>query len=275
MSKMYVSRFTSVGAFVLKCVFVSAFGFTLFYFLGSALAQTPPNPGDKVSNASVTVLQWIQFNLWWVLLIDTALAKTLKIILQRFFRGTRTTTAKNVILTIIDLLDLLKTSNPGQVMTKPMDVSKVGMLLVVGLFAVSAVSCGSCNQAALKSLDISGKTIAKGWSTYYPKWSEACKKKALACRKDGVRLTLKDCPKAKTCLEGLKEFNDVLTRGDQAIMIATPLAAEGKPGADAWVAAAAQFAGVATQVLQKYGIIPKTAGGLITSILTPASSPTN
>ena len=161
----------------------------------------------------------------------------------------------------------------------------ISSLFILFLFGVATSSCSTC-MTPLQSLSYSGTVIDKAWTTYQPAFAKKCKAEALLCRKEGVVVTLDQCPKAKECLQGLGAFKDILDKGDQAIIVGVPLALKDDPSAEDWATAALKWTADIPLLLQKYGVIelPKSVGDLLKVGATlvaplkastqPASAPT-
>ena len=130
----------------------------------------------------------------------------------------------------------------------PTGLGTVLLLVVVVL--------GGCGTTVLQKFNATGKGIDRAWTRVAPPWIAQCKTEALACRKEGVKLELKDCPRAQKCITGLEMFKRGLDTADRAIIAGTPLAAKEDPKAADYLVTALTAYEQATKAMQAWRAKP-------------------
>lgn len=130
---------------------------------------------------------------------------------------------------------------PGKREVKPLEGKKPkgeeGSIRLGAVVAVCAFAALACGTTLLQKVDTTGKAIDRGWERTFPSWSSECKAEALKCRKEGVKLELKDCPRADKCFKSLDAYRLALDEADNLIQIGAPLAAAEDPKASDFVTA--------------------------------------
>jgi len=134
---------------------------------------------------------------------------------------------------------------------------------ISGVILLLVVFICSCGTTTLQRLSLVQQSTDMAWKRGHPVFKASCEKEALKCRKEGVKLELKDCPGAWKCMKGLDNFRVALDTADRAVIVGTPLAATDDPKAADYLSAALAAYKQALAAGKDWGLfaLPAISGG--------------